>query len=155
MAALSCVCYLWKELFFFFHVSIFLCFHSWDYPQLEPADPDFYKIGYVRSVRAYGVEFKEGPNGFGVYASKDVEPLRRARVNEFFSIQDYAIESFTDISLFLLPVDVSFCGILIQMVLDFSFVFVAWNQVHYYYDTNFWFCPWMYRWSWKFHWNWC
>ncbi|KAG9439026.1 hypothetical protein H6P81_019191 [Aristolochia fimbriata] len=48
--------------------------------ELEPTDPDFYKIGYVRSVRAYGVEFKEGPNGFGVYASKDVEPLRRARV---------------------------------------------------------------------------
>ncbi|KAF3450076.1 hypothetical protein FNV43_RR06155 [Rhamnella rubrinervis] len=47
---------------------------------LEPADPDFYKIGYVRSMRAYGVEFKEGPNGFGVYASKDVEPLRRARM---------------------------------------------------------------------------
>ncbi|XP_015959797.1 protein PLASTID TRANSCRIPTIONALLY ACTIVE 14 isoform X1 [Arachis duranensis] len=48
--------------------------------ELEPADPDFYKIGYVRSMRAYGVEFKEGPDGFGVYASKDVEPLRRARV---------------------------------------------------------------------------
>ncbi|XP_022156038.1 protein PLASTID TRANSCRIPTIONALLY ACTIVE 14 isoform X2 [Momordica charantia] len=48
--------------------------------ELEPADPDFYKIGYVRSMRAYGIEFKEGPDGFGVYASKDVEPLRRARV---------------------------------------------------------------------------
>ncbi|KAJ9183376.1 hypothetical protein P3X46_007239 [Hevea brasiliensis] len=48
--------------------------------ELEPADPDFYKIGYVRSMRAYGVEFKEGPDGFGVYASKDVEPLRRARI---------------------------------------------------------------------------
>ncbi|KAA8544701.1 hypothetical protein F0562_019450 [Nyssa sinensis] len=48
--------------------------------KLEPADPDFYKIGYVRSVRAYGIEFKEGPDGYGVYASKDVEPLRRARV---------------------------------------------------------------------------
>ncbi|KAK9267113.1 hypothetical protein L1049_009532 [Liquidambar formosana] len=48
--------------------------------EMEPADPDFYKIGYVRSMRAYGIEFKEGPNGFGVYASKDVEPLRRARV---------------------------------------------------------------------------
>ncbi|RID67288.1 hypothetical protein BRARA_D02376 [Brassica rapa] len=32
-------------------------------PQLEPADPDFYKIGYVRRVRAYRVEFKEGPDG--------------------------------------------------------------------------------------------
>lgn len=48
--------------------------------ELEPADPDFYKIGFVRSMRAYGIEFKEGPDGFGVYASKDVEPLRRARV---------------------------------------------------------------------------
>ncbi|KAL3523439.1 hypothetical protein ACH5RR_016273 [Cinchona calisaya] len=48
--------------------------------ELELADPDFYKIGYVRSVRAYGVGFREGPDGFGVYASKDVEPLRRARV---------------------------------------------------------------------------
>ncbi|XP_072969708.1 protein PLASTID TRANSCRIPTIONALLY ACTIVE 14 [Typha angustifolia] len=48
--------------------------------ELEPADPDFYRIGYVRSVRAYGVEFMEGPDGFGVYASRDVEPLRRARV---------------------------------------------------------------------------
>lgn len=34
----------------------------------------------MRSVRAYGVEFKEGPDGFGVYASRDVEPLRRARM---------------------------------------------------------------------------
>ncbi|KAM7505698.1 hypothetical protein LguiB_004602 [Lonicera macranthoides] len=48
--------------------------------EMEPADPDFYKIGYVRSMRAYGVEFKEGPDGFGVYASRDVEPLRRARL---------------------------------------------------------------------------
>ncbi|XP_047170562.1 protein PLASTID TRANSCRIPTIONALLY ACTIVE 14 [Vigna umbellata] len=48
--------------------------------ELEPVDPDFYKIGYVRSMRAYGVQFKEGPDGFGVYASKDVEPLRRPRV---------------------------------------------------------------------------
>uniref|UniRef100_A0A1D1XM32 Putative ribulose-1,5 bisphosphate carboxylase/oxygenase large subunit N-methyltransferase, chloroplastic n=1 Tax=Anthurium amnicola TaxID=1678845 RepID=A0A1D1XM32_9ARAE len=48
--------------------------------ELDPADPDFYRIGYVRSVRAYGVEFKEGPGGFGVYASRDVEPLRRARI---------------------------------------------------------------------------
>ncbi|KAH9795428.1 protein PLASTID TRANSCRIPTIONALLY ACTIVE 14 [Citrus sinensis] len=48
---------------------------------LEPADPDFYKIGYVRSMRAYGVEFKEGPDGFGVFASKDIEPRRRARTD--------------------------------------------------------------------------
>ncbi|XP_008812568.3 protein PLASTID TRANSCRIPTIONALLY ACTIVE 14 [Phoenix dactylifera] len=48
--------------------------------ELEPADPDFYRIGYVRSVRAYGIDFMEGPDGFGVYASRDVEPLRRARM---------------------------------------------------------------------------
>ncbi|CAH9147534.1 unnamed protein product [Cuscuta epithymum] len=48
--------------------------------QLELADPDFYRIGFVRSFRAYGVEFREGPCGFGVFASKDVEPLRRARM---------------------------------------------------------------------------
>ncbi|PIM97402.1 [Ribulose-bisphosphate carboxylase]-lysine N-methyltransferase [Handroanthus impetiginosus] len=47
---------------------------------MELADPDFYKIGYVRSMRAYGIEFREGPDGFGAYASKDIEPLRRARV---------------------------------------------------------------------------
>ncbi|XP_074275651.1 protein PLASTID TRANSCRIPTIONALLY ACTIVE 14 [Silene latifolia] len=55
--------------------------HISDTPsQMELADPDFYKIGYARSFRAYGVEFREGPNGFGVFASKDVEPLRRARM---------------------------------------------------------------------------
>ncbi|KAE8794182.1 protein PLASTID TRANSCRIPTIONALLY ACTIVE 14 [Hordeum vulgare] len=31
-------------------------------------------------ARAYGVEFLEGPDGMGVYASRDIEPLRRARV---------------------------------------------------------------------------
>lgn len=55
---------------------------------MEPADPDFYKIGFVRSMRAYGIEFKEGPDGFGVYASKDVEPLRRARVSCFLWLLD-------------------------------------------------------------------
>ncbi|GMH27712.1 hypothetical protein Nepgr_029555 [Nepenthes gracilis] len=49
-------------------------------PEMGLVDPDFYKIGYLRSFRAYGVEFKEGPDGFGVFASKDVEPLRRARI---------------------------------------------------------------------------
>ncbi|XP_057510144.1 protein PLASTID TRANSCRIPTIONALLY ACTIVE 14 isoform X2 [Actinidia eriantha] len=49
--------------------------------ELEPVDPDFYKIGYVRTVRAYGIEFKEGPDGFGVYASKDIEPTRRAKTD--------------------------------------------------------------------------
>lgn len=54
---------------------------TFSYEQLELADPDFYKIGYVRSFRAYGIEFREGPDGYGVFASKDVEPLRRARVS--------------------------------------------------------------------------
>ncbi|EEE64863.1 hypothetical protein OsJ_19720 [Oryza sativa Japonica Group] len=31
-------------------------------------------------MRAYGVEFLEGPDGMAVYASRDVDPLRRARV---------------------------------------------------------------------------
>lgn len=44
------------------------------------ADPDFYRIGYLRNMRAYGVKFMEGPDGYGVYASKDIEPLKRARV---------------------------------------------------------------------------
>ncbi|KAK9064316.1 hypothetical protein SSX86_015696 [Deinandra increscens subsp. villosa] len=48
--------------------------------KLELADPEFYKMGFVRSMRAYGVEFREGPNGFGVYAAKDIEPTRRAKV---------------------------------------------------------------------------
>ncbi|GAB4859362.1 Protein PLASTID TRANSCRIPTIONALLY ACTIVE 14 [Ancistrocladus abbreviatus] len=48
--------------------------------EMGEVDPDFYKIGYLRSFRAYGIEFKEGPDGFGVFASKDVEPLRRARM---------------------------------------------------------------------------
>ncbi|CAI9292910.1 unnamed protein product [Lactuca saligna] len=48
--------------------------------KLELADPEFYKMGFVRSMRAYGVEFREGPDGFGVYASKDIEPTKRAKV---------------------------------------------------------------------------
>lgn len=61
---------------------------------MEPADPDFYKIGYVRSMRAYGVEFKEGPDGFGVFASKDIEPCRRARVSsvDYFLLDDHMID---------------------------------------------------------------
>ena len=49
---------------------------------MEAVDPDFYRIGYARMMRAYGVEFLEGADGMGVYASRDVEPLRRARVRE-------------------------------------------------------------------------
>ncbi|KAG6782998.1 hypothetical protein POTOM_012425 [Populus tomentosa] len=63
------------------------------YDKLEPADPDFYRIGYARSMRAYGIEFKEGPDGFGVYAAKDVEPLRRARV-----VMEIPIELMLNIS---------------------------------------------------------
>ncbi|KAL8170209.1 hypothetical protein V2J09_022013 [Rumex salicifolius] len=48
--------------------------------EMEQADPDFYKIGFARSFRAYGIEFKEGPDGFGVFAAKDVESLRRSRI---------------------------------------------------------------------------
>ncbi|KAJ4831205.1 Protein PLASTID TRANSCRIPTIONALLY ACTIVE 14 [Turnera subulata] len=49
-------------------------------PELEPVDPDFYRIGYRRSMRAYGVKFKQGADGMGVYAAKDVEALRRPRM---------------------------------------------------------------------------
>eukprot|EP00271_Cylindrocystis_brebissonii_P007397 TRINITY_DN20894_c0_g1_i1.p1 TRINITY_DN20894_c0_g1~~TRINITY_DN20894_c0_g1_i1.p1 ORF type:complete len:526 (-),score=90.07 TRINITY_DN20894_c0_g1_i1:295-1872(-) len=35
-------------------------------------DPDFYRMGYVRQVRAYGVEFKEGSMGVGVYSAVDI-----------------------------------------------------------------------------------
>lgn len=48
--------------------------------QLEPVDPDFYSIGYSKYFRAYGVEFKEEPDGIGVYAARDVLHLRRPRV---------------------------------------------------------------------------
>lgn len=44
-------------------------------------------------MRAYGIEFKEGPDGFGVYAAKDVEPLRRARV-----VMEIPIELMLNIS---------------------------------------------------------
>ena len=56
--------------------------------QMEPVDPDFYRIGYARMMRAYGIEFLEGPDGMGVYASRDVEPLRRARVRAFHSLSE-------------------------------------------------------------------
>lgn len=75
-------------LFGYFKLSLFSFVLTVDYgdiiflhEQLELADPDFYKIGYVRSFRAYGIEFREGPDGYGVFASRDVEPLRRARVS--------------------------------------------------------------------------
>lgn len=34
--------------------------------KMEPADLDFYKIGFAQSFRASGVAFIEGPSGFGV-----------------------------------------------------------------------------------------
>ena len=59
-------------------------------------------------MRAYGIEFKEGPDGFGVYASKDVEPLRRARVSfiRCFSNSQFCsnASSFTDLGCYLLVV---------------------------------------------------
>lgn len=48
-------------------------------------------------MRAYGVEFKEGPDGFGVYASKDIEPRRRARVSLLLSSK---VHNFIDSLLF-------------------------------------------------------
>jgi hypothetical protein len=71
---------------FFVRLLIFFC-SVIVLMQMEPADPDFYRIGYARMMRAYGIEFLEGPDGMGVYASRDVEPLRRARVSHFSSRQ--------------------------------------------------------------------
>ncbi|XP_024993226.1 protein PLASTID TRANSCRIPTIONALLY ACTIVE 14 isoform X1 [Cynara cardunculus var. scolymus] len=48
--------------------------------KFELVDPEFIKMGFLRDVRTYGVEFREGPNGMGVYASRDIEPTRRAKV---------------------------------------------------------------------------
>ncbi|KVH89407.1 Rubisco LS methyltransferase, substrate-binding domain-containing protein [Cynara cardunculus var. scolymus] len=47
--------------------------------KFELVDPEFIKMGFLRDVRTYGVEFREGPNGMGVYASRDIEPTRRAK----------------------------------------------------------------------------
>lgn len=77
------------QLFFSLFALFGACGFYYQFGQMEPADPDFYRIGYKRSVRAYGVEFMEGPNGFGVYASRDVEPLRRARVSVAYPYQFY------------------------------------------------------------------
>ncbi|KAI5068778.1 hypothetical protein GOP47_0017123, partial [Adiantum capillus-veneris] len=43
-------------------------------------DPAFYEMGYVRSLRAYGIEFKEGLDGVGVYAAKDFPYSRKPRI---------------------------------------------------------------------------
>ncbi|CAM6094608.1 unnamed protein product [Calypogeia fissa] len=47
---------------------------------LETVDPEFYRMGFIRYVRAYGVEFKEGPKGIGVYAAKDMKITKTGRV---------------------------------------------------------------------------
>ncbi|MCO5598005.1 hypothetical protein L7F22_052094 [Adiantum nelumboides] len=43
-------------------------------------DPAFYEMGYVRSLRAYGVDFKEGLDGVGVYAAKDFPYSPKPRI---------------------------------------------------------------------------
>lgn len=48
--------------------------------ELELVEPDFYRMGYVRHVRAYGIEFREGPDGIGVYSAKDMPFLQKPRV---------------------------------------------------------------------------
>lgn len=37
-------------------------------------------MGYIRHVRAYGIEFKEGPDGIGVYSAKSLPFLKKPRV---------------------------------------------------------------------------
>eukprot|EP00252_Welwitschia_mirabilis_P016406 TRINITY_DN3617_c0_g1_i1.p1 TRINITY_DN3617_c0_g1~~TRINITY_DN3617_c0_g1_i1.p1 ORF type:complete len:528 (+),score=77.10 TRINITY_DN3617_c0_g1_i1:107-1585(+) len=46
---------------------------------LELVDVDYYGIGYVRGVRVHGLEFKQGPDGIGVYTAKDIPSLRNPR----------------------------------------------------------------------------
>ncbi|XP_059076935.1 protein PLASTID TRANSCRIPTIONALLY ACTIVE 14 isoform X5 [Cryptomeria japonica] len=48
--------------------------------ELEPVDPDFYAIGLSKHVSIFGVEFKEGPDGIGLYAVRDLPHLRKPRV---------------------------------------------------------------------------
>lgn len=43
-------------------------------------DPAFYEIGYVRHLRAYGIDFKEGVDGVGVYAAKEFPYSRKPRI---------------------------------------------------------------------------
>lgn len=64
--------------------------------ELEVMEPEFYRMGYIRHFRAYGVEFKEGPMGVGVYAAKDIPTLNKARVcvQLFWISSLYVIESF-------------------------------------------------------------
>eukprot|EP00850_Spirogloea_muscicola_P005018 SM000022S07232 [mRNA] locus=s22:650020:664623:- [translate_table: standard] len=48
--------------------------------RLAALDPDFYRIGHARHVRAYGVAFKEGPRGVGVYAARSTTVREKPRV---------------------------------------------------------------------------
>ena len=49
--------------------------------QLQDIDPAFYEMGYARQLRAYGIEFKEGDDGVGVYAAKDILTVKKPRVS--------------------------------------------------------------------------
>ncbi|XP_059076934.1 protein PLASTID TRANSCRIPTIONALLY ACTIVE 14 isoform X4 [Cryptomeria japonica] len=49
--------------------------------ELEPVDPDFYAIGLSKHVSIFGVEFKEGPDGIGLYAVRDLPHLRKPRAD--------------------------------------------------------------------------
>ncbi|XP_059076936.1 protein PLASTID TRANSCRIPTIONALLY ACTIVE 14 isoform X6 [Cryptomeria japonica] len=55
--------------------------------ELEPVDPDFYAIGLSKHVSIFGVEFKEGPDGIGLYAVRDLPHLRKPR-EELIELQD-------------------------------------------------------------------
>jgi hypothetical protein len=55
-----------------------------DSQQLQDIDPAFYEMGYARQLRAYGIEFKEGDDGVGVYAAKDIVSVKRPRVSSQF-----------------------------------------------------------------------
>lgn len=48
--------------------------------KLLDIDPAFYEMGYVRQLRAYSIDFKEGPDGVGVYAAKDFAHSRKPRI---------------------------------------------------------------------------
>lgn len=48
--------------------------------KLLDIDPAFYEMGYVRSLRAYGVDFKEGLDGVGLFAAKDFPYSRKPRI---------------------------------------------------------------------------
>ncbi|KAJ7518520.1 hypothetical protein O6H91_21G072600 [Diphasiastrum complanatum] len=49
-------------------------------PEGELMEPEFYKMGYLRYVRAYGIHFKEGPDGVGVFSAKNLPFLEKPRM---------------------------------------------------------------------------